>query len=194
MAGLGERLVGAATLNSAIYEDVEADKGATVWAIVIVILSSISVGIAQAIDWFWGGGIFSAIAALIGYPILAIVGWLMWVVITWIVGTKIMPEPETSSNLGELVRTVGFAQVPGIFRIFSAIPILGFVVTLVVWLWMLAAFVVAVRQALDFKSTGRAIVVCAIGWIINGLLVEWGARGLLAIIVAAIGGATTGGG
>ncbi|MGH9788824.1 MAG: hypothetical protein ACRD4U_09010, partial [Candidatus Acidiferrales bacterium] len=138
MAGFVERVVGAATLNSNIYEDIEADKGATIPAIVIVILSSLAVGVAQAVDWFWVGGVFSALTALIGYTILAVVGWLMWVVITWIVGTKLLPEPETSSNLGELTRTVGFAQVPGMLRIFSAIPLLGYLVTVVVWIWMLA--------------------------------------------------------
>ncbi|MGH9789098.1 MAG: hypothetical protein ACRD4U_10395, partial [Candidatus Acidiferrales bacterium] len=98
------------------------------------------------------------------------------------------------SNLGELTRTVGFAQVPGMLRIFSAIPLLGYLVTVVVWIWMLAAFVVAARQALDYKSLGRAIAVCAIGWIINGIIVEWIGRFIVAGVVAWLGGATTGGG
>lgn len=172
--GFVQRVVGAATLNVAAYEDIEGDKGATWQALVIVVLSSLAVGFAQAVDWFIAGavttgamsGAASAIVAFIGYTILAVVGWLMWVIITLIVGTKILPEPETSSNMGELVRTVGFAQVPGIFRIFSAIPILGYVVTFVVWVWMLAAFVIAARQALDYKSTGRAIAVVLIGGVV----------------------------
>ena len=199
--GFVQRVVGAATLNVAAYEDIEGDKGATWQALVIVVLSSLAVGFAQAVDWFIAGavstgamsGAASAIVAFIGYTILAVVGWLMWVIITLIVGTKILPEPETSSNMGELVRTVGFAQVPGIFRIFSAIPILGYLVTFVVWVWMLAAFVIAARQALDYKGTGRAIAVCAIGWVINGVLVELIGRGIVAFLVALVGGLVAGG-
>ena len=203
MASFVERVVGAATLKSSIYEDIEADKGATIPALIIVVLSSLAVGFAQAVDWFFislpnstGAALAAAVAALVGYTILAVVGWFMWVIITLIVGTKMLPEPETSSNMGELVRTVGFAQVPGMFRIFSAIPILGYLVTFVVWLWMLAAFVVAARQALDYKSLGRAIAVCAIGWIVN-LVIVVVVGGILVLMVAAMigiaGGAQNGG-
>lgn len=194
MASFVERVVGAATLKSSIYEDIEADKKATIPALIIVVLSCLAVGFAQAVDWFFislpnstAAALAAAVAALVGYTILALVGWLMWVIITLIVGTKMLPEPETSSNMGELVRTVGFAQVPGMFRIFSAIPILGYLVTFVVWLWMLAAFVVAARQALDYKSLGRAIAVCAIGWIINGIFVELIGRSILAFVLAFLG-------
>src|SRR5574341_1099008 len=115
--GFLQRAVGAATLNLAAYEDIEADKGAIFQALVIVVLSSLAVGFAQAVDWFIVGAVStgamsraaSALVAFIGYTVLAVVGWLMWVIITLIVGTKILPEPETSSNMGELVRTVGFA-------------------------------------------------------------------------------------
>ena len=200
MASFVNRVIGAAALRVSTYEEIEADKGATIPALVIVVLSSLAVGFAQAVDWFIAGavttgamsGAASAIVAFIGYTILAVVGWLMWVIITLIVGTKMFPEPETSSNLGELTRTVGFAQVPGMFRIFSAIPILGYLVTFVVWLWMLAAFVVAARQALDYKSLGRAIAVCAIGWIINGIFVEWIGRFILAMVLAFLGAAIGG--
>ena len=194
MAGFVERVVGAATLNVSIYEDIEADKGATVQALAIVVLSSLAVGVAQAVGWFFIGGVFSAIVGLIGYTILAIVGWFIWTLVTLIVGTKIMPEPETKSDMGELMRTVGFAQTPGMLRIFSAIPLLGLLVTFVVWVWMLAAFVVAARQALDYKSTIRAVVVCAIGWVINGILVEWIGRFIVFAIAAAVGAPTEAGG
>jgi hypothetical protein len=40
-------------------------------------------------------------------------------------------------------------------------------VAIVASLWMLAAMVVAVRQALDYESTGRAITVCAIGFVVK---------------------------
>ena len=192
MASFVDRVVGAATLKVATYEEIEADKGATGQAIAIVVLASLAVGFAQAVGWFFIGGVFSAVVGFVGYTILAIVGWFMWVLITLIVGTKILPEPETKSDMGELMRTVGFAQAPGILRVVTIIPILGWLIGLVVWVWMLVAFVIAARQALDYKSTGRAVAVCAIGWIVNGIIVEWIGRFILVIILAALGAPTEG--
>jgi hypothetical protein len=47
------------------------------------------------------------------------------------------------------------------------IPGLNVIVNLVAGVWMLVAMVVAVRQALDYSSTGRAVGVCIIGWIVQ---------------------------
>jgi hypothetical protein len=201
MASFVGRVLGAATLNAATYEEVEADSGATGQAIAVVALSSLSVGLAWAIEWLITGLIggllggmsmlvfvVGAVVAFISYSILAVAGWLMWVLVTWIVGTKFLPEPGTSSNLGEMTRTVGFAQAPGMLRFLSAIPILGYLFTLVIWIWMLAAFVVAVRAALDYQSVGRAVGVCAIGWAVNVLIVEAVGRGVLHFVIPWIAG------
>ena len=192
MASFVERVVGAATLKVATYEEIEADKGATGQAITVVALASLAVGVAQAVGWFFIGGPISAVIALVGYTILAVAGWLVWTIVTLIVGTKILPEPETKSDMGELMRTVGFAQAPGMLRIVTIIPILGWLIGLVVWVWMLAAFVIAARQALDYKSTIRAVVVCAIGWVVNLVVVEVIGRFILVFVLALVGAPTEG--
>ena len=72
-----------------------------------------------------------------------------------------MPEPQTRADVGELLRTIGFASAPGMLRVFGIVPgatIPAFAITAV---WMLAAMIVAVRQALDYQSTSRAVAVCA---------------------------------
>ena len=43
-------------------------------------------------------------------------------------------------------------------------------VFMVAGIWMLIAMVIVVRQALDYKSTPRAIGVCIIGWIFQAIL------------------------
>jgi hypothetical protein len=58
------------------------------------------------------------------------------------------------------------------------VPVLGWLVVLVADIWMLASMVVAVRQALDYTSTWRAVGVCIIGWL------------ALIIITAVLGGMT----
>jgi hypothetical protein len=49
--------------------------------------------------------------------------------------------------------------------IFVFIPFIGGFISFVVWVWMLIAMVIAVRQALDF-TTGRAIGTVLVGGII----------------------------
>jgi hypothetical protein len=111
----------------------------------------------------WAAGGARGFAA---HLLAALFAWVAWALVIWVVGTRILPSPQTQSDLGELLRTIGFASSPGVLRVFGFVPIVGWILELAVWVWMLAAFVVAVRQALDYTSTGRAIVVCGIGWLV----------------------------
>jgi hypothetical protein len=85
----------------------------------------------------------------------------------WIVGTKVMPEPATKADFPETFRVVAFAAAPGLLCFIGIIPILGWLIGFAIWLWMIAAMVVAVRQVLDYSTTGKAIVVVIIGFIVN---------------------------
>ncbi len=164
MSSWVNRVVGAAMLRSATYEEVEADKGANMQALAVVLVSAVAAGLSMA----EGGG------RAIGYGIIGgLVGWVLWAGLTWIIGTKILPSSETKADLGELLRTIGFASAPGIVRILGGLPLVGWLFELIAGLWMLAAFVVAVRQALDYRSTGRAILVCVIGWLVWFAVIAW---------------------
>ena len=168
MAGLVDRMIRAAKLEPALYEEVEADQGATNQAMTVVVLSSIAAGIGG-----WGKG---GPAGLFGSLLLALVGWFLWAALTFVLGTKLFPGPNTKSDLGELLRTIGFASSPGIIRVLGILPVLGKLMELVAAIWMLLAFVVAVRQALDYEKTSQAVLVCVIGWIVYvGLVVGLGA-------------------
>jgi len=158
MASFTQRMIGAARLDVATYEEVEADKTATGQALAVVFLSALAAGI--------GGAATGGARGFVGYLFAALLAWVAWALVTWVIGTKVLPSPQTQSNMGELLRTIGFASSPGLFRVFAFIPVLGWVIEFLVWVWMLATFVVAVRQALDYTSTGRAVVVCAIGWLV----------------------------
>jgi hypothetical protein len=152
------RLIGAMALDPVIYEEVEADRGATLQAMLVVVLSSLSAGLGAR---GFGSGSLQGVLFISG---LALVGWATWAIITFQIGARLMPEPQTRVDVGELLRTIGFASAPGMLRIFGVVPgatIPAFVITSV---WMLAAMIVAVRQALDYESTWRAIAVCALGW------------------------------
>lgn len=162
MNRFNERIIRAAKLDVNLYEEVEADKGALGQAMGVVVLSSIAAGLGS-VERAGIGGI------LIG-TILALIGWYIWAYITYLIGTKLLPEPQTKADHGELLRTIGFASSPGLIRILGIIPGLASFVFFVAGIWMLIAMVIAVRQALDYQSTLRAVGVCIIGWIIQLLI------------------------
>ena len=152
-------MIRAAKLDVNFYEQVEADKGALGQAMAVVVLSSMAAGIGSV-------GQAGVVGILTG-TIIALVGWYVWAYLTYFIGTRFLAEPQTKADHGELLRTIGFSSSPGVIRILGIIPGLNVIVNLVAGIWMLVAMVVAVRQALDYNSTGRAVGVCIIGWIIQ---------------------------
>ena len=149
------RMVGAAKLDVAVYEEVEADGTATGQAMGVVLLSSLAAGVGAAA--LGTGVIVSAIAALLS--------WVIWAYLTYLVGTRLFPEPQTEADMGQLMRTLGFAQSAGVLRVFGGVPVLGPLLLFMVSVWMLVAMVVAVRQALDYTTTWRAAAVCIVAWL-----------------------------
>jgi hypothetical protein len=153
-----QRLMGAAALDSAIYEEVEADRTATGQALTVIILSSLAAGVGSR----GLGGATLPNAAFFAF--VALMAWGAWALLTLQIGGRVLPEPQTNVDVGELLRTTGFAAAPGILRVFGILPGVTIPVFVITAVWMLAAMVVAVRQALDYRSTGRAIAVCVLGW------------------------------
>jgi hypothetical protein len=158
MATFAERIVGAAKLDVRVYEEVEADTSALGQAMAVVVLSSVAAGI--------GAIGHRGVMGLIGGTVAALIAWFIWAFVTYLIGTKMLPEPQTSSDVGELLRTTGFSSSPGLLRVFGLVPVLGGVVVFVANIWMLVAMIIAVRQALDYNSTWRAIGVCLLGWLL----------------------------
>ena len=153
-----ERIIGAAKLDANIYEEVEADTSALGQAMTVVVMASVAAGIGSLRDGGFMGLVMATVAAL--------VGWFIWAGLAYIIGTKVLPEPQTKADMGEMLRTIGFASSPGLLRVLGIVPFLGGIVSLITSIWMLLAFVVAVRQALDYKGTGRAVAVCFIGFLV----------------------------
>jgi hypothetical protein len=163
-----QRAIGAARLDVPVFEEIEADRTATGQALLVVVLSSLAAGIGLT------AGIYNA--PVLHRVMLALLLWLFWATSTYIVGVYVMPEPQTQTTVGELLRTIGFAASPGILRIFGILPGIGAIVYALSTVWMLVAMVIAIRQALDYKSTARAVVVCII-------------TGMIGVVMAALFGA-----
>jgi hypothetical protein len=166
-------MIGAAKFSAKTYEEVEADSTAMKQAMAVVILASLAAGLGSAGKAGLGGVILAVFAALLG--------WYIWALLTYLIGTKLLPETQTHADVGQLLRTIGFSSSPGLIRVLGIIPGLTGVVFFIASIWMLVAMVIAVRQALDYQSTLRAVGVCAIGWVVQALV--------LALVFFLFGGA-----
>jgi hypothetical protein len=153
------RIFRAARLDAHLYEEVEADKTSMRQAMLVVILSGVAAGVGSISH----GGYLGIAAG----TVTALVGWYIWAFLTYLIGTKFLPEPQTKSDIGELLRTIGFASSPGLIRVFGVFPGAKKLVFPAASAWMIVAMVIAVRQALDYKGTWRAVIVCVIGWIVQ---------------------------
>lgn len=162
MDRLQDRMIRAAKLDVQLYEEVEADRGAMRQAMTVVVLSAVAAGIGNIGAGGLPGIVFSTLGAL--------VGWYIWAFLTYFIGTRMLPEADTQADHGELLRTIGFSSAPGVIRVLGIIPGLNAVVSAIAGVWMLVAMVIAVRQALDYTSTWRAIGVCVVGWIVQALI------------------------
>jgi hypothetical protein len=152
-----KRIIRALTLDPELYEEVEHDKSAMWQAVVVVFLASLSRGIYSYQTGDYKGLILGTITSF--------VLWMLLAFLIYIIGTKLFPESETRSDQWEIMRVLGFASAPGIFRVFAVVPHLTAVVLVIVWVWTLVAMIIGVRQALDFKNTWNAIWVCVVGLI-----------------------------
>lgn len=164
------RAKGAALLDVMTYEEVEADLTATGQAAAVVVIAAVASAIGSSGD---------GTAGMVGGSVGALLGWLLWAGITFLVGTKIF---NGTATWGELLRTLGFAQAPKILLVFAVFPMSG----LLEWgigIWVLVAGVIAIRQALDF-DTGKALLTALVGW---AALMAVGSGAFLVAILGAIG-------
>ncbi len=152
------RLMGAAMLDAATYEDVEADRTATPQALAVVVGSSLAAAVgARGME-----GASATLSFFAAASVIALLTWATWALVIFEIGSRILPTPDTQVDPGELLRTLGFAATPGLIQVWAFLPGATVPVFAIAIAWMLIASVVAVRQALDYTSTMRAIAVCSL--------------------------------
>jgi hypothetical protein len=154
----GERLIGAARLDASVYEEVEADVSATRQAVLVVCLSGMSLAIGRA---------NAGIEGIASSMLREMIGWLLISAIVFVIGQSLLRGKAT---WGELLRTIGFAQAPGLLAALSWFPAINAPVLYGIATWKLFAVVVAIRQALDFDEgewgTARAALTAALGFVV----------------------------
>jgi hypothetical protein len=157
------RVFGTMRLDAATYEGIEADPSAIEQAVVVVVAFALAAGIGMT----WPSPAPAALAAAVA---VSLAGWFSWAALVYYLGVHVFPGPKTRADIGELARTIGFSAAPGVFFVLLGLPVSRPLVFGVISAWMLASMVVAVRQALDFSHTARAVGVCAAGWLLAALV------------------------
>ncbi|HEY7288593.1 MAG TPA: YIP1 family protein [Vicinamibacterales bacterium] len=157
------RLVGAAMLDITTYEEIEADRSATLQALTVVLLSGLAAGIGAR----GSSGAAATLAFFTTASVVALLTWASFALLTFEIGARILPTADTRVTVSELLRTLGFAATPGLLQVFGIFPGATALVFTVAIVWSLAASVVAVRQALDYSSTRRALAVCGLALLLS---------------------------
>jgi hypothetical protein len=190
-AAMFNRMIRAAKLEVAFYNEVEADTSLNQEALMVVILVSVAAGIGSFLQVLFQGNIGGAILGLILAAVLGVVGYYIWAYITYFVGTNVF---KGTADVGELLRTLGYASAPKLLSILVFIPCVGALASLAGAIWSLVAGVIAVREALDFDTT-KAVVTVIIGWVIILILtlIVGVVLGVGAVGLGALGGAAGGG-
>lgn len=158
MASLVDRMTGAMKADVRTFEEVEKDPAALGQAVTVIVIAAVASLIGNIFRQGLTAGVVGLLTTLIGYGI--------WTVLVVLIGTKLMPEPTTKADFAEGFRVVGFAASPGVFNVLAIIPFVGVLISFVISIWMLVVMVIAVRSVLDYSTTGRAIVVCLIGFLV----------------------------
>jgi hypothetical protein len=155
------RAIGVAKLDEPTYEAIEHDEKATEQAAVIVAVVAIAGGIGAIAE----GGVLGLIGGVIG----GIAGWLLFAAVAYVVGTRLLPAAGTEATWYQLLRCMGYAQIPNVLSIFNILGDFGAIIGFVGSVWALVTAVIGLRVALEV-STGRAIAIGLISAIATGII------------------------
>jgi len=170
-----DRLYRAAKLDANLYDEVVADKGAMFQSMMAVFVYSM----ASAYGNFGRAGV----AGINFGMITTLFGWYVWAFSNYFIGVRLLPEAPTSVDRKSVLRALGFASSPGLLRLLALIPDVAGVAFVIASIWTVAAAAVALKQALNFESTTRAVVICTIGWVISAIC-----QGLMLLLLLSVFG------
>jgi hypothetical protein len=154
------RIIGVFKLNSQTFEEIEHNTSLTLPAALIVLIVALISGLGNGLFNGLRGGDTTFVGGFISSLVSVILGWLIWSVVTWFVGTRMF---KGQADIGEMLRVIGFAYSP---MVLSIIPCVGGIIGLV---WALAAGFIAVRQGLDLDNT-KAFLTVVVGAVLYIIL------------------------
>src|SRR5262245_49742580 len=85
----------------------------------VILFASLAAGLGAS---GWQSDLANTLAVSAFAATVALLAWLCWALITFEIGSRLLPEPQTRTDVGELLRTLGFSAAPGMFLVFGAFP------------------------------------------------------------------------
>lgn len=178
MKTMVQRVIGALKLDAATYEEIEHDPAANRQAVILVAIVAVLGGLANGAMHADAFG-----TNLIGNILGTFAGWLVWSVVTWLIGTKVFNGEAT---LPEMMRVIGFAYAPSLLAVIPCVGLLTF-------FWLMATGFVAVRAGLDLDNTKTFVtIILGIGAVIAVMLAIFIPLGIGAALMSGAGGAMQG--
>lgn len=188
-----QRFISVFLLRSKVFGNIGRDPDATCQAALIVanvaLITAISAAISSVI---WKIGFTAANVGLsvvdstiadIGFrlpvlngPVAAFtsqfigffVSWLLWALVTWLIGEYIF---KGDAGFAEMARIIGYAKAPQLLAGLGFIPGVGWLPRLIGWGWMIVATFVGLRAGLELDN-GKTILTIVLS-ATAVLLVNW---------------------
>lgn len=163
-----QRIKGVFSLNREVFREIEQDESALSQAAIIVLLVAILAGAGAAGAAAMGAAAlqslsefasdfdlpalspaFGTVGAFFNAFIGAFVSWIVWALVTYLIGVKVF---NGESTVSEMLRLIGFAQAPRLMSVFSFIPCVGFLFSFAGWIWAIVTSIIAIQEGLDLDS------------------------------------------
>ncbi len=145
-------------LDKSLYSDSKNFGEASVYfAGLIMILDGIAGAVAA-------NNIIKTAVAMSG--LTAIVTWILWSVLVFVIGVKIFPDKQTKAPFKKVLTAVGFAHAPGLLRFFAVTPDLMIPIILLTQFWIFAALIISTKQILNLKSNFKSFGIIFLSFLI----------------------------
>ena len=102
--------------------------------------------------------------------VTALLSWLVWGALIYVIGIKLFPDPDTNTNFRKIMITVGLAHAPGLFRFFVFEPSLVVPIVFLTQFWIFASLIIGIRETLNFKSNFKSAGVIIIAFLIISIV------------------------
>jgi hypothetical protein len=155
------RATRAVLLDKELYKEVETDPSLDREALLIVVLASLAGGIAAFITSAFRQRFFIALLGLIVSTLIGVASYYIWAYITQFIAKNLY---ENETDIGELLRVLGYASTPRLISLVGFIPCFGPVLSFAGWIWALIASFIGIREALD-QDTTETVVTVFLGWL-----------------------------
>ena len=100
----------------------------------------------------------------------AILTWLVWAILIYVIGVKIFPDKETKIPFKKIMIAVGYAHAPGLLRFFAVTPDLVLLIVFLTQFWIFASLIISVKHTLNIQSSFKASGIIFLSFLIIAFL------------------------